>query len=46
MFTQLNSQIGEQINMDLTDQYQILKEEADPEFFKETFIKCKKALTY
>jgi len=34
------------VNPDLVDQYKILKEEADPNFFKETYIKCKKALTY
>eukprot|EP00347_Sterkiella_histriomuscorum_P004973 403358381 len=46
LMTQLNSQIHKQINPDLTDQYQILKEEANPEYFKEVYIRCKKGLTY
>ena len=38
--------IGKEVNPDLVDQFKILKEEANPEFYKEVYIKCKKANSY
>lgn len=43
MLTQLNSQIGMDVNPELTDQYQILRQEADSEYFREVYIRCKRA---
>jgi hypothetical protein len=46
MLTQLNSQIGREVVPDLVDQFKILKEEADHDFFKEVYIKAKNATSY
>jgi len=46
LLTQLNSQIGKEVVPDLVDQYKILREEANHEYFKETYIKAKNASTY